>query len=214
LCGISWKNECCTRQWGAEQGRHQGRSENSYHSGNRYSKSKEKDKDPYQPVKKSHQRDDNKQQYQYYIGGDIEIQSSLDDTSDFYNTDAINGDYSKAQKDQYGNPVGGEYDLAKDGAFKGFRVLIGCFYLGEGLPESMESLTIPELIKKGFEVILLKNEADFIKCITTEKFHCAWIISSNSFSSSNDKFHQVVMKYHELGRGFVLQTCKCEKVKQ
>jgi len=76
--------------------------------------------------------------------------------------------------------------------------------LDEGLPQSMESLTIPELIKKGFEVVLSKNEADFIKHITKEKFHCAWIISSSSFSGSKDEFRQVVMKYHESGRGLFI----------
>ncbi len=41
--------------------------------------------------------------------------------------------------DQYGNPLGSEYDLAKDGAFKDFTIAVLHLYTGEGfdfhLPE-------------------------------------------------------------------------------
>jgi len=138
------------------------------------------------------------------IGGNMEA-PSLADSFDFYNNDAIEHSFKDAVYDTYGNPSGGAYDLAKDGAFKGYRVLIGCFCTVENLPQDIEKLTVPELKKKGFDVEMITSEDEFTKRISTEKFHCAWILSSNNFAgSSKEEFKNAVVKYHEAGRGLFI----------
>ena len=37
---------------------------------------------------------------------------------------------TESKFDKHANPEGSEYDLGKDGEFKGFNVLIGCFVTG------------------------------------------------------------------------------------
>lgn len=42
------------------------------------------------------------------------------------------GEAAGAMKDEYGNPDGGQYDLARDGAFRGLQIAVLQFYVGEG----------------------------------------------------------------------------------
>jgi len=135
-----------------------------------------------------------------YIPDDF-VQSS---SNDFYNTNAIIGDYSQAQFDKFGNPIGGAFDLAKDGAFKGYSVLIGCFYHGEEVPDSIRDLSIPALQQKGFTVELSLTEQDFITNLKNKKFDCAWIISSNIIQGPKDDFYQTIMNYHKTGGGLFI----------
>merc|ERR1712050_70494 len=104
--------------------------------------------------------------------------------ADIYNMNAVGGEYGAAAFDQYGNPVGGGFDLAKDGAFKGFRLLIGCFYLGQGLPQDVASLTVPELQKKGWDVHVVNYVDSFTSILRTERIHEAWIMSGLKFEGN------------------------------
>ena len=53
--------------------------------------------------------------------------------------------------------------MGVDGSFSEFTIIIGCFYTGENLPTSIDTLCIPALKIKGFkEIKLVTNEAVFI----------------------------------------------------
>jgi len=54
------------------------------------------------------------------------------------------------QTDSFGNPLGNEYDLAKDGAFKGYSIAVLHLYTGEGFDFSKPLSALKE---KGFDVI-------------------------------------------------------------
>lgn len=133
---------------------------------------------------------------------DCEVQDSVDDMGDIYNTDAMDGDYKDAELDQYGNPIGGGYDLAKDGAFKDFRVLIGCFYTS--LKKDLKSLTKKELEKKGWEMCIVESVDEFTKALRDDRFHVAWIISNRIFEGNEPEFVKEVRKFHESGRGLMI----------
>lgn len=139
-----------------------------------------------------------------FSGIDVPVQDSVDDMADIYNMGAVSGDYANATLDQYGNPVGGGFDLAKDGAFKDFRLLIGCFYLGEGLPQDLRSLTLQELQKKGWEVEVVHEVDQFTSALRNQHTHVAWIISSDKFSGNEKDFVHEVSRFHESGRGLMI----------
>lgn len=131
-----------------------------------------------------------------------EIQDSVDDMGDIYNVKAINGDYEGATLDMYGNPIG--MDLVKDGALEGYKLLIGCFYQGEGLPADLENLTLPELHKKGWEVKVESSVSSFTKQLEVGQFHVAWVISNSTKSPDERAFLKAVRKFHEDGRGLMI----------
>ena len=106
--------------------------------------------------------------------------------------------------DQYGNPIGGDFDLARDGAFEGFRILVLCACRDEGLPQDLVALTIPELRKKGFEVHQAVTPDAFTDALSRGNFHVAWIISSKSFEGNKAAFVSEVRKFHESGRGLMI----------
>lgn len=125
-----------------------------------------------------------------------------DDAEGPYNQDAINGDYRGAELDQYGVPKGGAYDLAKDGAMKGYRVLVGCFY--RPLQRDLETLTTPELKRKGFAVEVVQDVDTFTRQLNKGKYHVAWIISDNTFCGDKLAFLREVRTFHEAGRGLMI----------
>lgn len=133
---------------------------------------------------------------------DVEVQDSVDDMADIYNMGAVSGDYANAIFDQYGNPVGGGFDLAKDGAFAGFRLLIGCFYAG--LLEDLRSLTLKELQKKGWEVVVVDDVDSFTSALRDQHIHAAWIISGHGFSGNEEGFVNEVERFHVSGRGLMI----------
>jgi hypothetical protein len=123
-----------------------------------------------------------------------------------YNQDALEGNYAKAQFDQYGNAIGGAFDLAKDGAFRGFQLLVGCFYQGENLPMSLESAVIPTLVPKGWETTTVTSVADFVKRLDGDTFHVAWVISSNEAVPDADaaSLSRACRAFHQRGRGLMV----------
>ena len=121
-----------------------------------------------------------------------------------YNDAAINGDFEGAEMDMYGNPIGGGFDLARDGAFEGFKILVFCGCLQEGLPGDLQALTIPELSKKGFLVKTCTTVDDFTQELRQRQYHVAWIISGNSFEGDKQAFLSEVQKFHEAGRGLMI----------
>ncbi len=116
--------------------------------------------------------------------------------------------------DTYGNPVGAEFDLGQDGAFNGFKIVIGNF-----VPADMSRPTAA-LKKKGFTVVEAKSEKQF--CSELETADICWIISgtdpspkTKTSSSSGENFPawtsvskgdfvKAVMKFHADGGGLYI----------
>lgn len=90
--------------------------------------------------------------------------------------------------DKYKNPVGSGTDLAKDGAFTGFRILIGQFYqwghwdnsrwIREFNLANFHKNIVPSLEQKGFRVEIVEDEEEFVEKLQTSWFCVAWVISS------------------------------------
>lgn len=116
--------------------------------------------------------------------------------------------------DTHGNPVGAEYDLGQDGAFTGYKIVIGTF-----IPVVMDK-PITALKQKGFTVVETKDEASFCKELETSDV--CWILSGTDPSSkpkaatssgenypawknmSKDHFVKSVMKFHADGGGLYI----------
>ena len=99
-----------------------------------------------------------------------------------------------AKTDRFGNPQGSQYDLAKDGAFKEYKIVV--VYLCD---EGNMVLPRPALEKKGFSVIVLsssevsetrlKNELSNDKCQL-------WIVSHRSCYLSSETRHYQEPSHH------------------
>jgi hypothetical protein len=99
--------------------------------------------------------------------------------------------------DQHGNPTNREYDLGRDGAFIGYRILIGRFYRSGDMKELIEALQI-----KGFQVENVKNESEFISKLRSNHYQIAWIISSNDIQ--NTGFISTLIDFHSVGGAIFL----------
>merc|ERR1711934_982816 len=87
-------------------------------------------------------------------------------------------DAPDAQLDHHKNPAGTQFDLGRDGCFKGMTLLVGLFTSTEDtdVPNSAVEKSIPILEEKGFKVQVVSNEESFIQSLGTAS--AAWIISS------------------------------------
>ncbi|CAF1210040.1 unnamed protein product [Adineta steineri] len=94
--------------------------------------------------------------------------------------------------DQYSNPLDREYDLGRDGAFVGYRILIGQFYKSGDMKAPIEALEI-----KGFSVKNVKHEIDFISELRSNHYQIAWVISSSSIDSKS--FISTLIDFHSNG---------------
>ena len=106
--------------------------------------------------------------------------------------------------DIYGNPLGSCFDLARDGAFEGFKILVLLPGFQEKLPDDLQALTVPELSRKGFAVKICTTVDDFTQEMRQHLYHVAWIISGKSFEGDQTAFLSEVQKFHEEGRGLML----------
>jgi len=111
--------------------------------------------------------------------------------------------------DQYGNYLGSEYDLGKDGAFSDFSVLIGQFH--RDLQSGWGRTAGAALAKKGFRVKLINpgQEKEFITALAGDEYDVAWIISeAQSYMSymkgMEDEFTKAVTNYHNKSRGLMI----------
>ena len=110
--------------------------------------------------------------------------------------------------DEYGNAKGADFDLAKDGAFKGYRVIILNFAILTRKDAKMDKVSA-ELTKKGFEVIELRSNAsleerlkDYLGDEKKDKTQI-WILSSSEPVLSNSLFGKL-RAYYESGHGLYL----------
>lgn len=113
-----------------------------------------------------------------------------------------------AEKDEYGNPNGADYDLAQDGAFEGYRIVV--LNRTGSYRHANYSICYGALARKGFEVkevptsddiAALKKAFEGVDINKTQ----LWIISGSpknmAVSKDVDRF---VEKYYKDGHGLYL----------
>lgn len=102
-----------------------------------------------------------------------------------------------AIKDSYGNPMGSQYDLAQDGSFKGYTIVVLNFCNEVDFKEPAKALE-----KKGFKIIEYKYDIDLenIKNILDDDRSQLWVISDkhHALSGKNIEF---ISDYFKSGHG-------------
>ncbi|CAF0814563.1 unnamed protein product [Adineta ricciae] len=117
---------------------------------------------------------------------------------EFYNAKAGQSNIEDASTyDQYNNPIDGEYDLGRDGAFTDYRILIGQFYKSGDMKAPIDALE-----KKGFHVESVKTELEFIAKLRSEQYEIAWVISSSSIEQV--AFIPTLIDFHAAGGAIFL----------
>ena len=103
----------------------------------------------------------------------------------------------EAIKDRYGNPSGSQYDLAQDGSFKGYVIVV--LNLCSECDFSQPAIA---LRKKGFEIIEFKSapsEQEMRKVLSGTKTQL-WVISDRS-PKLNEKHIDVITSFFNDGHG-------------
>ena len=114
-----------------------------------------------------------------------------------YNECAGVNDIASLKKDAYGNPLGSEYDLAKDGGFSGYKILVLnlCDECDFAKPQQA-------LIKKGFEVIECKvpPEPAVLKALLYSGKTQLWVIS-HKYPFLQEEHIKIIYDYFDSGHG-------------
>ncbi len=105
-----------------------------------------------------------------------------------------------ATKDKFGNPSGSDYDLAQDGAFEGYTVII----LGLGASSRKYNLSDPKaaLEKKGFTVLEYRKVPpieEFKRELSKDKTQL-WILADKETCLS-EQYYSAIQTYFENGNG-------------
>lgn len=104
-----------------------------------------------------------------------------------------------AKTDRFGNPQGSQYDLAKDGAFIGYKIVVVNF--GMSPPFKNQNNPIMALNKKGFSVTTFEGSFpnEEIKKALDEKTQL-WIIAGST-RIMNQENYSLVYDHFNKGRG-------------
>lgn len=104
-----------------------------------------------------------------------------------------------AKTDRFGNPQGSQYDLAKDGAFKGYKIVIVDLCGDSNCNMNNPSLALQ---KKGFSVVVFKGEFPLIKIkdVLDDNRSQLWIVADQVSHMSQDCYEFVYDYFHK-GRG-------------
>lgn len=113
-----------------------------------------------------------------------------------------------ATNDVYGNPQGSQYDLAKDGAFNGYRIVImNLLTIGGPKDKAIMANSMPALTKKGFMVTVYGvddiNNVDKIHRELSNDRCQLWIIS-DSISHLSEIHFDLIYNHFEKGRGLYI----------
>ena len=105
-----------------------------------------------------------------------------------------------AKTDMFGNPLGSEYDLAKDGAFDGYKIVIADLCRETNLQEPLKALK-----KKGFSVIVFKEKFPLgkIKAILDDDKCQLWLIADRTSHLSKEDYTFIYELFNS-GRGLYL----------
>jgi hypothetical protein len=126
------------------------------------------------------------------------------------------------------DPNSPDFDLGKQGCFKGFHVLIANFYRAAGFDRAQFQECLTSLRLLGFTVDEVQSdgstvlEEKFIKMLDPVKYHVAWIISGQAVdwakslgtnwrsewpakeTSAWSRFVNAVTRFHRSGRGLFI----------
>lgn len=106
-----------------------------------------------------------------------------------------------APKDQQGNALGTNYDLANDGAFNGETILVLHFYTGEGFDFREPQLALES---KGFTVVRYTTVPSLDVFVTElAKASQLWVISDQSQQLNDDHIAEIETFFHS-GKGLFL----------
>lgn len=104
-----------------------------------------------------------------------------------------------ANKDKYGNPDGPQYDLARDGAFKGLQIAVLHLYTREGFNFKKPSKALAD---KGFKVHRWADNppsASELNQVLSKSCQL-WVIS-DGYQKLNAQHVDVIREFFESGRG-------------
>ena len=107
--------------------------------------------------------------------------------------------------DKYGNPEGGQFDLAKDGAFKGYKIIVLDFSDDGGLTSDPFKNPRKALNKKGFEIEFYADMpaySEFRRILSAPNSQL-WIISGPRTYIDSQSLNLIV-KYYEEGHGLYI----------
>lgn len=106
----------------------------------------------------------------------------------------------EATRDIHGNAQGNQYDLARDGAFKGNTVAVLHFYTGEGFTFELPKKALAE---KGFSTFRWVNKPPPAKELETElaKASQLWVISDCYGTHLQPDHLDVIEKFFNSGKG-------------
>lgn len=123
-----------------------------------------------------------------------------------YSRPRMRGPYTKwagtsnipdAIKDKYGNPQGSQFDLAEDGSFEGYTIVVLnlCRECNFAMPKVA-------LEKKGFKIIEYTNapNAFELKRVLSDDSSQLWVISDRN-GHLNAEHIDIIKKYYESGHG-------------
>ena len=105
----------------------------------------------------------------------------------------------KVKRDRFGNLEGSQFDLAKDGGFRGHKIVFLCLYTGEGILQGVRQ-PIRALEKKGFTVDLFTSATPQV---LREKLRDAsqfWLLS-DKVPHLNNEHLAVIRDFYNEGRG-------------
>ena len=132
--------------------------------------------------------------------GDPSYSSAKDSSSlSLYSKWAGISNIPTTKLDRFGNPDGEEFDLAPDGSFEGYRILI----LNLCLSATMNNV-VSALIQKGFAVDLLNAvpSADSFSTMLTD--HCQlWVISQQTLHFNREQVNAIRI-FWESGGGIYI----------
>ena len=117
-----------------------------------------------------------------------------------YNVWAGTSNIPDATKDRYGNPQGSQYDLARDGAFIGFTVVI------LNLAASSRKISLDDPIaaleKKGFEVVEYRRTPPYneLKELLSKDKVQLWIIS-DKYKCLDSATYKLIEDFFKTGHG-------------
>ena len=106
--------------------------------------------------------------------------------------------------DMFGNPLGSEYDLAKDGAFKGYKVVIVSLCSTWVNKTSLRPV-IDALQKKGFSVLIFTEKFTLqeLKNVLDDNNSQLWLIADQTGHLSEEHY-EFICDFFQRGRGLYI----------
>ena len=137
--------------------------------------------------------------YQCLFCDQLRISGAKADTSRYSEWVGISN-IPGATKDRFGNPQGSQYDLAKDGGFKGSKIVFMC--LNRAVIVQLDC-AIEALKRKGFEVDLFGIASPESLKKKLDGACQLWVLSDGNVNLNNEH-RRVIRDYYERGGGLYI----------